>query len=271
MTYPLTPINTVSQPQFQPYTDEFGMITNSNQGITSGNGNLYTAYYIFGLHFNKLLPQEQERLVQVYKNNFMEPGLLCRSPQFPGSRQTQDDYFGVVLADSFLNPETRDFTKQIFAYAQAGKCSGIDAQDTQNATWNKILYYPFKILGLGKVKYLFNNIAPGQFSLASWLGRFSNLSATLELASKRWPNPLQWIWWVSWILSSWVSNDNGGDLLRWCSCMGVEGRGFIANFVCKLFYKKIDKKYGSLSGLMASYFTDPANPLPAFLANIKYY
>lgn len=270
MPYQLSPINTTILTNFQQFSDQFGMITDNDQGITSGNGNLYTAYYIFGLYHKNLLDQEKQRLTQVYSNNFMKSGLYCRNSNFPGDREAHDDGFGIMAADAFLNPETRDMTKAIFDYGKNNDCNGIDSLDIDHPTLNKWLYYPLKIIGLGKIRYVWNNVSPNTFSASSWLGRFLNFRATMEMATKKIINPILWLYWTCWILSMYVtSNDNNAYSLKWCSAMAVEGHGPLTNFICKLLYKKIDKEYGSFSGLLESYFNNPNNPLISFLKNIN--
>jgi len=270
MTYQLSSINTVLLPQFQPYTDQYGLITDNNLGNSTGNGNLYTAYYVFGLFYNNILDKEKQRLNQVYLNNFIKSGLYTRSPSFPGDRESQDDAFGIMFADALLNPETRDFTKAIYNYGETNDCDGIDPLD-KSTTTNKIAYYSLKVLGLGKIRQVWNNITPNTFSVSSWLGRFLNLKATMQMASKEPVNVFAWAYWALWIFSSYLSNNNGAYCLKWCSAMAVEGYGPITNFICKIMYNKINKEYGSISGLMESYFANSNNPLIGFVDGIKFF
>jgi hypothetical protein len=271
MTYQLSSINTVLLPQFQSYTDQYGLITDNNLGNPSGNGILYTSYYAAGLSKKNQLDQEKVRLLQVFANNFMQPGLYCRNPSFPGDREAQDDGFGIMAADAFLNPNTRDFTKAILNYGKNTTCNGIDSLDTTHSTINKFLYWPLKIVGLGKIRYVWNNISPNTFSADSWLGRFLNFTATMEMATQTLVNPFLWLYWAFWILSMYIGAANNNDyLLKWCSAIAVEKHGFFTKTVCKLLYSRINKEYGSFSGLLSSYFNNPNNPLPAFLEGVTF-
>ena len=117
MSYILEPINTVLLPQFQAWTDQYGMICNNSSGNSSDNGNLWTAHYVYGLiATNQMTDQEKQRILQVYANNFSESGMLCRTPQWPGNRQAQDDLYSVASIEALLTPNDRKMTRSIYEY-----------------------------------------------------------------------------------------------------------------------------------------------------------
>jgi hypothetical protein len=254
--------------QFKPYADKYGMITNNNQGLSTDNGNLFTAHYVYGLvSTNQTNDEEKQRILQVYKNNFLQPGILCRTPQFPGNRQAQDDMYGLMGIEALLSPNDRSMTASIYEYG-AKSASQIDSTEPFFGA-QKRAYWAIRILTLGRCRWVWNNIEPGKFDEASWLGRFPAFLAVMQMSLRKFVNPFNWIWWcASSLNSAWYgdNSDNNGDCLILQGALAAQGYGPLTNWVCGQIHKGIARKYGSAGGLMESYFNDPNHPLVALLS-----
>jgi hypothetical protein len=269
MAYPLTAINTCQLAQFQPWTDVYGMITNNPNGGSTGNGNLFTAHYVLGLvSTNQITDLEKQRILTVYSNNFSQSGILCRTPVWPGDRQAQDDIFGLMSSEAMISPDHRVLTRSIYNFGKI-PAEGIDSTEPFQGAQTRV-YWLIKILCFGRVKWVWNNIQPGKFDEASWLGRFPSLLAVMQMSLKEEVNPFFWLWWaVSCLSSAWFGNssNNNGDCLELHGAVASQGYGKLTNWVCKQIHKGIKRKYGSCGGLMQVYFQDPSHPLVALLAN----
>lgn len=266
-SYPLTNQNTCQLSQFQPYTDQYGMVTNNPQGNSSDNGNLWTAHYAYGLVATKQISEiERQRILNVYAANFSQSGLLCRTPNFPGDRQAQDDMYGLMGAEALLSPNHRFMTRSVYEYGEKS-ASGIDSTETNQSTQKKA-FWAIKILTLGRCRWVWNNIQPGKFDETSWLGRFPAFLAVMQMSLKEHVNPFNWLVWAGASLySAWFGNstDNNGDCLFLQSAIAVKGYGPLTDLVCGQIHKGIRHKYGSAGGLMADYFQNPTHPLVTLL------
>ena len=269
-TYTLTNQNTCQLPEFQAWTDVYGMITNNDQGSSTDNGNLFTSHYVYGLSAtNRITDIEKQRILSVYRANFSQPGLLCRTPVFPGDRQAQDDMYGLMGAEAQLSPSNRAMTKAIYEYGKIS-AKGIDSTEPFPKP-QTYAFWAIKILTLGRCRWVWNNIEPGKFDETSWLGRFPALVATMQMSLQERVNPFNWLVWAGASLySSWFGNssDNNGDCLFLQSAIAVKGYGPLTNFVCDQVHTGIKHKYGGVGGLMADYFQNPAHPLVALLNSL---
>ena len=269
MSYPLQPINMCLLPQFQTWTDQYGMITNNNQGLSTGNGNLFTSHYVYGLHTtNQLTSKEKTRILNVYGNNFSQSGILCRTPNFPGDRQAQDDIFGLMGAEALISPNLRALTRSIYEYGKKS-AQGIDSTEPAQGAQMRA-YWAIKILTLGRCRWVWNNIQPGKFDETSWLGRFPCLLAVMQMSLRERVNPFNWIWWtISSLYGAWFGNssNNNGDCLAMQGAIAVQGYGPASNWVCKQIHNGIKRKYGNAGVLMADYFDNPQHPLAQLLNN----
>jgi hypothetical protein len=270
MPYTPSPINTCQLTQFQAWTDQYGMITNNSSGNSTDNGNLYTAHYVYGLiSTTQITDQEKQRILQVYANNFSYPGILCRTPNFPGNRQAQDDIFGLMGAEALLSPDSRSMTRSVYEYGLKS-ASGIDS--TELDQWHqKFMYWLIRIVTLGRCRWVWNNIEPGTFDETSWLGRFPTLIVTMQMSLKEWVNPFFWSYWaVSCMYNAWFGSysDNNGDCQSIHAANAAQGYGPLTNFVCSQIHKGIKRKYGSAGVLMEDYFQNAQHPLCLLLNNV---
>ncbi len=263
------PINICQLPQFQPYTDKFGMITNNSQGLSTDNGNLFTSHYVYGLFAtNQVTDQEKQRILNVYANNFSQSGILCRTPIWPGNRQAQDDIFGLMGAEALISPNHRVLTRSIYEYGKVS-AKDIDSTEADQGAQTRA-FWAIKILTLGRCRWVWNNIEPGKFDEDSWLGRFPAFLATMQMSLRERVNPFNWLWWaITCLYNAWFGNQSGnnGDCLILQSSIACQGYGRLTNWICKQIHKGIKRKYGSAGGLMLAYFGDPNHPLVDLLKN----
>lgn len=268
MGYILSKINTPQLPQFQAWTDQYGMVTNNSQGNSNGNGNLWTAHYVYGIvATNQINDSERQRILQVYANNFSDKGLLCRTPIFPGDREAQDDMYGLMGAEALLEPTHRFMTRSIY---ERGKKSaeGIDSTEPFQGA-QKRAYWAIRIITLGRCRWVWNNVEPGKFDETSWLGRFPGFLAVMQMSLKEDVNLFDWLWWAATSLAgAWFGNDNNGDCQAIHGANAAYGYGPITNWICSQIHKNIKRKYGSAGGLMMEYFQNPQHPLVGLLNKI---
>lgn len=268
--YTLTKQNTCQLPQFQPYTDQYGMITNNPQGNSSDNGNLWLAHYAYGLiSTNHITDEEKQRILNVYASNFSQFGLLCRTTQFPGNRQAQDDMYGLIGAEALISPSHRVLTRSMYEYGKVS-AKGIDSTEPYQGAQTRA-FWAIKILTFGRCRWVWNTTEPGKFSEASWLGRFPAFLAVMQMSLRERVSPFNWLYWAaSSLYSAWCGTEksNNGDCLMIHGANAAQGYGLLTNFVCNQIHKGIKRKYGSAGGLMAQYFQDIKHPLVALLNNI---
>jgi len=272
-TYDLKWINSVQLPEFQAWTDEFGMTLDNDKGDVGGNGNLFTAHYVTGLVQNKLLgDNEKARLLKVYENNFRFPGVLMRAPSKPDDRNAHDDVVGLLSADAQMNPDPKD-RKLARAVYEHGKtpCTGIDETDQEKLATNKLVYMLLSKLFLGKVCWTWNNIAKDKFHVSSWLQRRMEVMATMQMCLREPVNVVYWLYWAA-IMYGWAraakDNEENDDILRFHMAMACEGYGPLTDFICMKVREKIAKD-GGIGTILGEYFEKPNHPLVGLLKDIK--
>jgi hypothetical protein len=260
--YQIQPINEVSLPQFQDWTDQHGYMTDNSLGHAQGNGALFTGHYVYGLHVNgKLTDKEIARIKAVYADHFMEPGLLGKSTEFFRDRQAQDDMFGLMGAEALMCPDPKDrkMTQAMYEYGKKsaeGLESNYNERDEKVYKWLKILTF--------RRRWVWNNIEPGKFKSDSFLGRFPNLVATMQMASGKMVNPFLWVWWAATMLQLvYFPNKtyHDGYTLRFHAALACEGYGRLTNWVCKKVRGAIARDYGDFGKLLGAYFQKPEHPI----------
>lgn len=274
--YPLNALNTVSQPQFQDWTDANGMMTDNPNGNSTGNGMLFMAHYCFALHANGLLTDdEKHRIEAVYRLVQREPGLYNRLPGANDWYQAHDDLVGLMGAEALIHPDRKDrvLTKELYNYGISTDIYAADMSDSNQTKdkWNAILFPFFKMASYlnpihwGKICYVWNNVRPGKFHTNSWLGRRMEVIATMQMASGSAVNPIYWLYWAVSMLSLVYGKKNplyqDGYTLRFHSALACEGSGFITNWICKKIREEVLKTYGGFGEMLLSYFNQPSHPI----------
>lgn len=277
--YELNAINTVSLPQFQDWTDRFGMMTDNANGDPTGNGILFTAHYAFGLWANGLLTEEEKiRILTVFIDCQRETGLYNRQPGANSRYQAHDDLIGLMGAESLIRPNRKDrvLTRQILDYGRNTPINGIDPTepDPKKIKMMKWMYPTLKALSYlnpfswGKIRYVWNNVNPGTFQPSSWLGRRMEVIATMQMASGRFVNPIYWLYWAATMLRVAVfkDKDHDGYTLRFHSALACDGYGPVTSWICRQMRKAVARDFGDLGQLLGKYFVKMHHPIVALCA-----
>lgn len=292
--YELNDLNTVLLPEFQRVTDKYGMI--QCDGSTSDNGCLFTAHYVYGLIAKGLMTEaEKKRILRVYRNNFMEKGLLIRSPHDHRS-EAQDDAYGLMSVEAMLFPNPRDrlMTKEIYEYGRDMTAESVDTSSKEpfrgvpsfvtkvlrffgvkdedmNRGWlNQKLFNVLKILGLGSVRWVWNQEKPRVFECGQWLGRFPQFIATMEMAQGKLVTPWRWLYWAGSMLALvYSSNPNNIDsyTLRIHSAKACQNYGPITKKICDRVLAAVKRDHGDFGGVCAKYF-GASHPLVKLLSGV---
>ena len=274
MSYPLSPINTVLLPEFQAWTDEFGLVQDNDQEITTGNGILYTAHYLVGLKEKGLLTvQEQDRVMAVFHSCEVLPGVFKRAPaRKDGDYQAHDDPIGIMGAEGKLFPNRKDrlLSQSIFEYGNNIRAEELDSteQNPSKQAQNKWALWAIKLLQIPR-KYVWNNKNPGKFHVNAWLGLRIDVIATMKLATGKAICPLQWLYWAFYMLSVKKGSSHDSFILRYHMILAAEGYGPLTDMVCKKTRAKIFEVFPDFGQLLSEYFNKPQHPLVKLLENVK--
>lgn len=272
MQYQLSLINTVLLPQFQNFTDEYGLIADSSIGDPSGNGILYTAHYAVGLVEKNLInEQEKDRIMNVFENCQRLPGLFMRSPVGQNNYEEQDDLYGLMGAEAKLFPlkSDRKLTQSIYNYGININADQLDNTQT-DASKQTINKWILRILNCipGKNRWVFNTQNPGTFDTDEWIGRMRNFVATVKMASGNNVSLFDWFYWaISMELTRYSSNNNTW-ILASHSAWACEGFGPLTDWIIGRFQAKLTVKYGDFGKLLGTYFQNPNNPLIGLLDGV---
>lgn len=267
--YEITSVNKVLLPDFQPWTDSWGLMQDNDQGGTTGNGVLFTAHYVYGLYLNDLITSsEKDRLLKVLESCMLPEGILMRTPDNAISWQAHDDYCGFLGAEAMLRPRgDRLLTEKLYEYGTTADILGPDFEENnpKNTKLNKIAYYALKIIGLGKIKYAWNNIRPGRLHVATWLGRRIEMIATMKMSIDKFVNPIAWLYWAYFMLQGYISGfdkiSQDGYTTRLHMAKAAQGYGTLTDWVCYLYLKQLKTHYGSLGAVLSDYFGKPHHPI----------
>lgn len=268
MSYELSPINTTLLPQFQAYSDQFGLITDSNQGVPSGNGLLFTGHYLVGLVEKGLITQaEKDRLAATFASCEKAPGLFIRDPIQTGY-EAQDDLIGIMGSESKLVPAkiNRVLTQNIYNYGHNSNADELDPTDTSSLS-----KWALRVLNLipgMKNRWVYNPVSPGKFSTKAWLGYRRDVVATIKMAAGQGINPFDWLYWAISMLTLTENSGNNAYILAMHSCWAVEGYGWLTDWIVGRVQKKMVAKYGDFGALLGTYFQDQNHPLIKLLSGV---
>jgi hypothetical protein len=268
MSYELSPINTTLLPEFQAYSDQYGLITDNNQGNSSGNGLLFTAHYIVGLVEKGLINEvEKNRIAAIFAECEKAPGLFIRSPVQTGY-EAQDDLIGIMGAEAKLNPAkiNRINTQNIYAYGHASNADRLDPTDS--TALSKWALRIMNVIPFMKNRWNYNPVSPGTFSTKAWLGYRRDVVATIKMAAGQGINPFDWLYWAISMVSLTKSSSNNAYILAMHSGWAVEGKGWLTDWIVGRVQAKVKAKYGDFGGLLATYYQDQAHPLIKLLKNV---
>lgn len=225
----------------------------------SGNGLLYTAEEILAYKYNRVIDYgTYSRWCKAYHDHQVEPGLIKRTIENKFGIEGPDDFFGCALFSSFCDIT---YAQKILAYGDKGvsKCS------PDISIYQKILYYALKINGFGKIRYVYNNINPGFFTVQSWLGRMGHLITTLKFAAGYKPSFFEKIYWSICLLFPIDMNDYDKLIVPWIQTETVKGKSKICDFAIKIWIKRVSKYYKTPGELLEKYFAYKPHPVAKYL------
>lgn len=253
---------------YKPYTDKFGLVqpeAGSPAG-TSGNGLLYTAQAVVAYHDNDDLTQLKALAFDtVFTMCEKQPGLMMRAPQGKDDQEGPDDYVGCGLFSSYA--DDGELAKRILSYGDV-RCITFDplAEDASKRTLSKIVYYTLRILNLGRgIRYVYNNVDPGKFTLSSWLGRQPALIAHLKIAAGITPTLLERLVWCAGLWVAPSKDNHDAWILSWCRVRSWRKRGILEKLSVWMWERKFKKIWGNPGDLLAAYFNNPNHPNAVYL------
>lgn len=262
---------------FVLYTDKYKMIqdkSDGQKGITSGNGNLYTAHYILAAVDNGYLDNKiKSSLKKIYKNNEREPGLMMRAPDNRNGHNAHDDLIGCATASRFI--DNGDLARRIINYGLVNhptKADESEGKDHSKTKLNKQLFPFVWALSLGKIKWNWNNINPKTFHVSSWLFRRSDVIATLELVGYGKTSFFRMLYltvMLGLVVFESEKSSHNSFILRYQMARAIDGLGPFCNFLSRLVRKRMVKYYGNFGNLIGEYFVNKNHPLSKWLANSK--
>lgn len=228
----------------EAYRDKHGLIHPSGPGGTN-NGILYTAYCL--AVFNKLqdgfvyhaqLP-ELRRFEQIFLSCEVHdrPGLFQRAPDNFWQHQGPDDYVGLGLAAAVLRSH---------GFPQLGE----------------------RVRDYGRDHYwVFNNVAPCDFRLKSWLGRQRQLVAHLKWSAGNEPCLLDRVIWKVTVSASKRAERGNQDafMLSWSLLEARRVLGHDVKAETKAFYDALFSKFSRGMGqVFSEYSGNAAHPLSKY-------
>lgn len=219
---------------FKEYADSDGMLTpNFHPPVNStGNGLLYTAEEMITLHELKLLTLEDQRAWdEIVKSCLVDGGMLKRNKYKNNEQNSHDDYTGVLTACYLLDSDF--FTRNIYQYGK-------------EHWWN------------------FNNVNPGKFTGASWLGRFPALIAHMYWCAGKTPNLFLRLYTaLATIVSSSSDRKNHDNwMLTYLRILVNNDKCWINRLANKVFMKKLFQHYpDGFRQIFKEYCVNPQHPL----------
>ena len=272
MTYPLLPINTVLLPEFQPYSDQYGLITDSAQGDPSGNGILFTGHYVVGLVEKNLInDQEKERILEVFESCQRLPGLFMRNPVGQTNYEAHDDLIGILGSEAKMIPNKKDrkLSQSIYNYGISVNADQLDQteQDPSKQTQNQ---WVLRLLNLfpGRNRWVFNTKNPSTFHVNAWLGLRREVIATMAMGSGNEVSLFDWLYWATSMMLLKDTSDNNAYILAMHSCWACEGYGLMTDWIVRHVQAKMKEKYGDFGKLLGTYYQDPNHPLIKLLDGV---
>jgi hypothetical protein len=265
---------------FAAYTDSNGLVQPLQNPSTdaSDNGVLYTGEAGVAYSDNSALSSEMQTAMQAaFAKCEITAGLigaeLMRNPDNSGGQEGIDDYIGCGLGSAFVDPNG-ETAQRILNYGSNDRCSSWDPTESTDHLLSKLVFGLLMIVHMGKIPRVYNNLNPGKFTLAAWMGRFPHLFAHLQYATGGKPNLLRRIWWsLSVLIGCFTSSSNAGSwALTWCMVRCWEKRsnqGLGAKLAVWLWRKRFSKVWGNPGAMFASYFANQNHPLAVYLKNSK--
>lgn len=207
--------------EIKDFTDEWGLVTHHKNKGPSGNGLLYTAWWVIILQQNgQLTPEVRAKYRKALQQCEVLPGLYKRHPMIH-DHQGPDDYVGLLAVSRI---------------AKLGLARRIALWGTDNC-------------------YNYNHIEPGKWRLKSWFGRMRQFVAHSKFAYGRQPSLIDKMIWCITVMTSAHASPKDQDrwTLTWLLIATAKDQSILTNFAARYFMKRMPA--GGLSLIFAQYFT----------------
>lgn len=225
--------------EITPYRDEDFLvhpwILDREETNKSGNGVFYTSEYYTLLKLNNDLTDADSRMFEfIMQRCQVEPGLYKRSPTHT-DQEGADDYYGLLMGAYFTG--NHKLAEEVIEYGN-------------NHYW------------------IINNTNPGSFfhpdgrlNVSAWFFRYPALIAHAYWAANKTPPLILYLLWCIIVgVSCRKGREHGTDPFRvtWALVKTNNGRGWLARFVSKLFYKRLAKFFpnGGMNEVASLYYRD---------------
>jgi hypothetical protein len=271
---------------WKPFQDRFGLIHSvlvdpANLSPSTGNGLLYTAEACIIMKLRKV-DFDGKAIAATFASCQVKPGLFRRSP-VQDDQDSVDDYIGIGALAGICN--FHKIARDILSYGE-----GSDQGSREAVLVRDVLEKAGGVLGRIKkgieklqpsltIPYNYNNVEPGKFTLASWMGRYPALIIHWKLAARIQPNASELSVWSTILLLSAHQNMStlGQDswLLSWLMVLTYQTAGFrsaVADAAVNEWWNLLRQRFtGGIKQAMTDYLGGGAkdNPLSVFIDDFR--
>lgn len=221
---------------YERYFDEDSLLQpySNPQRNSSGNGLLYTSFYIIYLYKSGLISLDH---INIFRNISLagcqvEAGLFKRAPT-KYDQEGIDDYIGISTACYVLK------TREVIDIYNYGKAND----------------------------WVFNNVVPGKFSFSSWFGRFPQFVAHLHYCAGVEPSFFLRLYLAGSIFLSALAPKNHHDqrTLSWLMIQACYGKSKMIDLAAKFWYKRLNSLFpGGMREVFKDYFQNADHPLSKY-------
>lgn len=238
--------------EFASHRNDRGWV--NDHGGWTHNDALFHAFYVSLLDRLGLLKgEEKEKQIALYKtlNHPDHPGITMRNADNSGGVESHDNTKARIWISHILGT---DYIKNFLHHGRTHVSTEIDWQTAKerNEVLKTVLAFVALMLismfsGKKGIPFVFNNIRPGKFNLASWLGRFQALILQAEVANGEKPN-LARVLWVSFTfwLAARSKNSVESRTLMYFVAKIVYGAHKITDSALDYWAKKTEEYYPEL-------------------------
>lgn len=159
---------------FKPYRNAWDIVDDNKVKRGSGNMAQMNADYTLLLVLRGALTLvERKRLIGNVESLIATPGLLMRTPDNAYGYESFDNTIAVLSQSHWLG---MTFAHDFLKYGRGGAVR-VDTSDINKTKvfWAHFVFGLFKFFGATPVKWVYNNIKPGEFALSSFIGRSQDI------------------------------------------------------------------------------------------------
>jgi hypothetical protein len=253
---------------FKKYRDQYGfngLNTDGTMGETTQNAALFTMEYLICLWNDSNTPlevklAETQRLVEVYKQLEIYPGISIRKP---GSTEYDSmDNTGALATFSALY-DNGGYAKRSYEHGSKKRMETWDPG--QAGERNKKYWWIARLVSGGlKPRWTWNNNNPNLWCFTGWHGRSPGHRAHLKLCAGKLIGP---VGAIAILVGQFLGclkpvGDTDARKLPYCDWQLLKDRNFIWALFYKLWIKILLKQYpNGMRDVYAIYYRDPNHPI----------